>query len=156
VDIVTTIHLQAEITGYGGPAVNLLGGLDPESGLLIVAKELKMGERKPDALVVCNDPRSERRDRLFGEGDFQDAIRLYFRATSTGMIELVPNMAKHEVAHRIQKSGINENGTRYELSSDITNGSVAVLALTLLADNAYKAQSATEFANEMAEFFLSI
>jgi hypothetical protein len=156
VDIVTTIRIQAEITGYGGPAANLLGALDSESGLLIVAKELDMGERQPDALVASNDPRSERRDRLFTEADLQDAIRLYFRATSTGMIELLANVAKHEVAHRIQKSGINENGTRYELSPEITNGSVAVLALVLLADNAYKAQSATDFSSELAEFFLSI
>lgn len=151
-----TIRVQAEITGYSGPAVNLLGALDPDSGLLIVAKELKMGERLDDALVASNDPRAERRDRLFGEDDLQDAIRLYFRALSTGMVELLPGVAKHEVANRIENSGINERGTTYRLSPDITNGSIAVLALVLLADNAYKAQSATDFSNELTELFMSI
>lgn len=151
-----TIRLQAEITGYAGPAVNLLGALDPDSGLLIVAKELAFGERLTDALVSANDPRSERRDRLFTEDDLQAAIRLHFRAQSTSMVELLPTVAKHEVAHRIENSGISERGTSYRLSPDITNGNVAVLALALLADNAYKAQSATDFSNELTELFMSI
>ncbi|MEJ7804441.1 MAG: hypothetical protein WKG03_00755 [Telluria sp.] len=151
-----TIRIQAEISGYGGPAVNVLGALDPESGLLIVARELKLGERLDDVLVVSNDPRAERRDRLFSEDDLQDAIRLFFRAQSTGMIELLPTVSKFEPAHKIESNGIDENGTKYRLSPDITNGNIAVLALTKLADATYRAQSATDFAEEMASLFLSI
>jgi hypothetical protein len=151
-----TIRLQAEVTGYKGPAVNLLGALDPDSGLLVIAKELPMGERLDETMVTSNDPRSERRDSLFSEDDLQDAIRLYFRAQSTGMVELLPNVTKHEVANRIENDGINENGTKYRLHPDITNGSIAVLALTALADRAYKAQSATQFSSDLAEMFMSI
>lgn len=151
-----TIKLQAEITGYSGPAVNLMGALDPESGLLIVAMELKVGERTADTMVTSNDPRSERRDRLFSEDDLQESIRLFFRAKSTAMLELLPPVVKHEPAHRIENNGIDENGTKYRLSPDITNGAVAVLALTALADRTYKAQSATSFAQELADMFMSI
>lgn len=152
----STIRLQAEVTGYSGPAVNLLGALDPDSGLLIVAKELKVGERLDETMVTSNDPRSERRDRLFTEDDFQESIRLFFRAKSTAMIELLPNVTKHEPAHKIETNGMDENGTKYRLSPDITNGNVAILALAAAADRAYKAQSATDFANEMADLFASI
>jgi hypothetical protein len=151
-----TIRVQAEVTGYGGPAVNLLGALDPDSGLLIVAKELPIGERQDDATVTSNDPRAERRDRLFSEDDLQDAIRLFFRAKSTAMIELLPTVTKHEPAHKIETNGMDENGTKYRLSPDITNGNIAVLALAALADHAYKAQSATTFSNELADFFATI
>jgi len=151
-----TVRLQAEVTGYGGPAANLLGALDADSGLLIVAKELKFGERLDGTMVTSNDPRSERRDRLFTEDDLQDAIRLFFRAQSTAMIELLSPVTKHEVAHKIEKNGVDENGTKYRLSPDITNGNVAVLALVAMADRAYKAQSATDFSQELADLFMSI
>jgi hypothetical protein len=152
----TTVRLQAEVTGYSGPAVNLLGALDPDSGLLIVAKELAVGERLDGSMVTSNDPRSERRDRLFSEDDLQDSIHLFFRAKSTAMLELLPHVAKHEPAHRIETNGMDENGTKYRMAPDITNGNVAVLALTALADRAYKAQSATSFSQELADMFLSI
>lgn len=151
-----TIRIQAEITGYGGPAVNLLGALDPDSGLLIVAKELKFGERMEGTIVVSNDSRSERRDKLFSEDDLQDAIRLYFRSLSTSLVELLPTVTKHEPGHRIENDGIGENGTKYRLSPDITNGNVAVLALTFVADSAYRAQAATDFSEELADLFTSI
>jgi hypothetical protein len=150
------IRVQAEITGYKGPAVNLMGALDPASGLLVVARELKLGERIDGVIVTSNDPRSERRDRLFTEDDLQEAIRLFFRSQSTGMIELLPNVAKHEPAHRIENDGIGENGTKYRLNPDITNGAIAVLALVALADGTFKAQSATDFCNDLADMFASI
>jgi len=151
-----TIRLQAEVTGYNGPAVNLLGALDPDSGLLIVARELAVGERQDETMVTSNDPRSERRDRLFSEDDLQESIRLFFRAKSTAMIELLPTVTKHEPAHKIETNGMDEHGTKYRLSPDITNGNVAILALAALADRAYKSQAATSFSDELAELFASI
>jgi hypothetical protein len=151
-----SIRLHAEVTGYGGPAASVMAALDPDSGLLVVAKELKLGERLDDVMVTSNDPRSERRDRLFTEDDLQDAIRLFFRAKSTGMIELLPTVAKHEPSHKIETNGMDENGTKYRLAAEITNGNIAILALVSLADRAYKAQSATDFSNDLAEMFMSI
>jgi hypothetical protein len=151
-----SIRIQAEISGYKGPAVNVLGALDPESGLFIVAKELKLGERLEGALVVSNDPRSQRRDRLFTEEDLQEAIRLFFRAQSNGLIELLPATTKHEPSHRIEADGIGEKGTKYRLSPDMTNGNIAVLALAATADGTFKAQAATDFCDELAAMFLTI
>lgn len=151
-----TIRLQAEVSGYKGPAVNIMAALDPDSGYLVVARELKMGERISGVLVTSNDPRAQQRDRLFTEDDLQEAIRLYFRAQSTGMVELTPNVSKHEPAHKIENDGINENGTKYRLNPDITNGSIAVLALIHLADSTYKAQAATNFCTELADMFFAI
>lgn len=152
----SSVRIQAEITGYQGQAINLLGALDTDSGLFIVAKELPMGERIDGAMVVSNDPRSERRDSMFTEDKIQDAIRLFFRAQATGMIELLQSMSKHDPAHRIEAQGLDEHGTKYRLSPDVSNGNVAVLALIFAADNTYKAASATDFSNELAEMFMSI
>lgn len=152
----SSVRIQAEITGYQGKAVSLLGALDTESGLFIVAKELQVGDRPEGAIVVSNDPRSERRDSLFCEEKMQDAIRLFFRAQATGMVELLASMSKHDPAHRIEAGGLDEHGTKYRLSPDVSNGNVAVLALIHAADNAYKAQSVSDFSAELAEMFISI
>lgn len=152
----SSIRIQAEITGYQGQAINLLGALDTDSGLFIVAKELPIGERTEGAIVVSNDPRSERRDSMFTEDRIQEAIRLFFRAQATGMIELLQSMSKHDPAHRIEAGGMDENGTKYRLSPDVSNGNIAVLALLCTADITYKAESATDFSNELAEMFMSI
>jgi hypothetical protein len=134
----------------------LLGALDVDSGLFIVAKELKFGERPDGAVIVSNDPRSEQRDSLFTEEKLQDAIRLFFRAQATGVVELLPTVTKHEPSHRIESDGIGEKGTRYRLSPDITNGNVAVLALLSASDSTYRAQAATDFSTELAEMFMTI
>lgn len=150
------VLIQAEVSGYQGRATNLLGALDTDSGMLIVVKELSVGERTANAIVISNDPRTERRDGLFTEDKLQDAIRLFFRATATEMVELHESMSKHNPAHKIQRDGIGENGTKYQLAPEVTNGNVAVLALIEAADKTYKAQSASDFSGELASLFLSI
>jgi hypothetical protein len=148
------IKIQAEIAGYFGPAVNLLGIVDVATGFMIVSKELTVGERVEDALVITNNTRSER-DRLFVEADLQDAIRLFYSARTMSLLELLPTVQKHDPSSRIN-TGMNDRGTRYELSPETTNGNVAVLAMVLATNASTTAESVNEMASEMAEMFLSI
>lgn len=150
------IRIQAEINGYAGKAVNLLGALDLDSGLLIISKDLPAGERSEEALIIANDPRCQHRDTLFDEELLQDAIRLYFRAKSTGMVELLPAIAKHDPAHKIENDGVGENGTKYRLAADISNGHIGVLALLLQAENANKGNEVASFSQDLAELFMTI
>lgn len=152
----STIRIQAEITGYQGSSANVLGALDPDTGLFIVAKDQEFGSRLDGALVVSNDPRAERRDSLFGEDKMQDAIRTFFRIKAAGLFEILPAMARHDPTHKIEAESVSEYGTRYKVNPDISNGAMAVLALALMADTTYKAQAATSFANELADMFLTI
>jgi hypothetical protein len=147
--------MQAEIVGYFGHPVNLLAMLDPTSGYLIISDELTPGERLDGALVVTNDARSNR-DRLFTEDDFQDAIRQFFSAKHTGVLEIMSAVSKHDPQARIQTAGFNESGTRYELSTDTTNGNVAILALVNAANITLKANDAMDMGSEMASMFMSI
>ncbi len=152
----TTVLIQAEVSGYQGKSANLLGALDTDSGLLVVAKELFTGERKDGAVVVSNDPRAERRDSLFTEDKLQDAIRMYFRTTSNELVDLHATVSKHDPRHKIQMDGVGENGTKYVLSPDVTNGAVAVLAMVEAACKTYTVQAASDFSDELASLFLSI
>jgi len=149
------VHIQAEITGYGGQAVNLRAALDPASGYIIVSKELPFGERIPGALVVTNNSRGER-DRLFTEEDFSTAIRQYFNVRAMKLIELLSAVTKHDPQSRIQTTGFNESGTRFELSTETSNGNVAVLAIINAASLSQNASDAMDMGSEMRDMFLSI
>lgn len=146
----TTILMQAEITGYKGVSVNILAALDSESGLVIASKELAPGERRPGAMIVSNDPRSETRDRLYTEDSFSDSIRSYFRAVSSKMIELLPAVSKYDPTQYIETNGMGENGIRYRLSDEVSNGNVAVLALVHSAEMIVSAESTNDMGAEMA------
>lgn len=149
----TIIFIQAEATGYQGPSVTVLGALDTDSGMVVISKELAHGDTHPGAVVISNDPRSERRDSLFTEQKLQTAIRLYFRAIASDLLELWPAVKKHDPQSRIETLGINELGTSYRLSPDLTNGNMAVLAVLDAADVAMNAQGSTEFARDLADMY---
>jgi hypothetical protein len=151
-----TIRIQSVATGYKGKAANLLGALDTDTGLLVVAREMPPGQVFEGATVVTNDPRSGDRDSLFTEEKLQDAIRLFFRAKANGTIEIMSALTKHDPDHFIEVQGIEERGSRYRLNPDFTNGNAAVLAMLESAHRAYLAQEVTDFSDELAEFFVTI
>lgn len=151
----SAIVIQAQITGYAGRAVNLLGAVDTDSGYVMVHEELSVDTRDEKAVFVTNDPRAER-DSLFTEEKLQEAIRLFFRARASGLLELDSSLAKHDPEHKIENDGVDEKGTKYRLDAEITNGNIAVLAMISAANATYGAQATADFAGEMAEMFLSI
>lgn len=151
-----TIRMQAQISGFFGKACNLLAALDAESGLIIVSKELPLDQRVPGALLTTNDPRSDSRDRLFDDDKIAHAIRLYFRASTSGLLELLPAVKKYDPETRIENDGMNEHGAKYRLNPEMANGAVAVLALLDAADVSMNAEGASQMSREMADMFLSI
>jgi hypothetical protein len=147
------IRVQAIVSGYQGAAVNLLGALDPKTGLFIVAKEQGIDERTEGALTVSNNTRLEDRDRLFDEDKLQRAIHLFFSLRGQGLLELLPAVTKHDPGTRIESDGMNERGTKYRLAPEMSNGNVAVLALIEAADVALAADTTVSSADEIADMY---
>ncbi|WP_109479120.1 hypothetical protein [Paraburkholderia sp. C35] len=159
----SVVTLQAEINGYKGQAVNLLAAVDAGdpgaadgTGLVIVSQELPLGHREPGAMMTSNDPRAPARDLLFDESMIAAAIDLYFRADSTGMIELLSPVQRFNPGGAVQVRGVAATGTRYELNPEITNGQIAVLALMYAANRSMSVADTSEFADEMAEMYFTI
>ncbi|ABO60642.1 hypothetical protein LA345_39150 (plasmid) [Burkholderia vietnamiensis] len=147
------IRVQAIISGYQGAAVNLLGALDPKTGLFIVAKEQGIDERSDGALVVSNSTRMEDRDRLFDEDKLQRAIQLFFSLKGQGLLELLAAVTKHDPATRIESDGMSERGTRYRLAPEMSNGNIAVLAMIEAADMALAANTTIDTADDIAQMY---
>ncbi len=152
----SVIRVQAIISGYQGKAVNLLGAMHTETGLFIVAKEQALTARTDGALTVSNNGRLDDRDRLFDEDKLQRAIRLYFSLKGQGLLELLPEVQKHDPAQRIQVDGMNDRGTRYGLSDEITNGHVAVLAMLEAADLSTAADTTSETAADITGMYAEL
>jgi hypothetical protein len=150
------IMIQARIAGYFGPAVNLLAALEPESGLVIVSKELPLNERREGTLFTTNDPRANGRDRLFSEDKIEDAIHRFYRARAIGTLELLPAMQKHDPANRIESDGMDKSGTKYRLASEISNGAIAVLAIMDAAGVSQKVEDVSAMCDEISAMFFSI
>ncbi|WP_454056818.1 hypothetical protein [Cupriavidus sp. Marseille-Q8015] len=150
-----SVLIQAEISGYEGPAVNLLAALDTASGFLVIDAELPVGERVAGAMIVTNDPRAER-DQLFTEEALQDAIRNFFRLTSLELVDMEPATAQHNPRNSIEAQGVDERGTRYRLMPGIRNGAIATLALVHAANAAYNFEAMNDFGADLVEMFATI
>ncbi|WP_175785278.1 hypothetical protein [Burkholderia ambifaria] len=152
----TMLLIQASITAYQGPSANLLGAYDSDTGLLIVERELARDERIDDAVFVTDDPRAEDRDRLFNEDNLQAAIRSFFRAKHSGLVELEKSVKRHDPEHKIEAEGVTEQGSKYRVNPEATNGQIAVLAMMDAVAVAGHAEAASDFADNLIDMFLTI
>ncbi len=155
----SSIAVQAQIVGYHGRPVNLLGMLDRQTGLILIGKELEVNHRQQGALFVTNDaqdPQTAMRNQLFSTEDLRDVIELYFAVDSTGRLAKVASTERHKPAHKIERDGYDERGARYRLADDVSNGNVAVLAIVWSIAQAELAQEGIDFCGEMAEMFVTI
>lgn len=152
----TMLLIQASVSAYLGPAVNLLGAYDSCSGLLIVERELARGERIADAVFVTDDARADDRDRLFDEDNLQTAIRSFFRAKHSGLVELEKAVMRHDPEHKIESDGVTEQGSKFRVNAEATNGQIAVLAMFDAIAIAGQAEIASEFSDDLIDVFLTI
>lgn len=152
----TTLAVQAQIVGYHGRPVNLLGMLDKQTGLILIGKELEANQCHDGAIFVTNDPQTALRDQLFETDHLRDAIELYFARDGSGRLAMVSSTERHKPAHKIERDGYDERGARYRLADDVSNGNVAVLAIVWTMTQADTAQDGIEFCEEMAAMFATI
>lgn len=132
------VKIQANVSGYHGKGVTVLSVYAPSSGVLRIAKIVeKKRDRVPGSVVVSTDP-SDDFDTLMKQESFADAIRAYFeleRSESGGASRLTyaNEATRANPNSSLQVVGYEETGPKTQVSSDITNERVAVLATCLVA-----------------------
>lgn len=152
----SNLAVQAQIVGYHGRPVNLLGMLDKQTGLILIGKELEANQQHQGAIFVTNDAKTALRDQLFETDHLRDALELYFARDGSGRLAMVASTERYKPAHKIERDGYNERGARYRLADDVSNGNVAVLAIVWTMAQADTAQDGIEFCEEMAAMFATI
>lgn len=141
------ILIRVNISGYKGAAASVFSAFDAQAGILSVARESPSIESddRPGFLRISNQVTDPHRDALFVEDELSDAIRAYFDLRGCGRLILSEALRRHDPSNRIESDGVDERGTKYRISQDITCGQIAVLAACWYA----RRQSGVESTREM-------
>ncbi|MGL5948118.1 MAG: hypothetical protein ACRCYV_03530 [Aeromonas sp.] len=129
------IKMQANISGFNGKPITLLGALDENTGILVVAKAIAQVPRVGDCVLIHCDPRADR-DATFTHAHLQEAISAYFKLKGEVAIDgkaarlrFAEAAASADPAAVIESDGIDVSGARYRIAPDASNAHVASLAL---------------------------
>lgn len=151
------MRLQASIVGYGGQGATVVGVLDEQTHVLVIAMHKPYTPHKlaPDIALVSNQELNER-DARFDDDQLADAIRAYSDRKSSGTLDIVEAMQRFDPGGKIEAKDITETGRSYQLMAEIDNGCMAVLALCQYADRLGNVNAALADASELADFYFSI
>lgn len=125
------MKILVSIGGYGGAgaeAISLVALKDEATGVLAILKKVDYQAAPIPGQAFVTNLKLDNYDCLFKEEHLGDAIRAYKEAEGMGTIVLGPDVAKY--APRIAVDGIDQSGQKYRLHENMSNGELAVLALT--------------------------
>lgn len=148
------MKILVSIGGYGGSGaepITLFANRDEATGVLVVLKQHEYTESpKPGHAFVTNMKLADY-DCLFKEEHLGEAIRAYKEAQGMDMIILAPDAQKY--APRIQTDGIDTQGQKYRLHENMSNGELAVLALTHFMSRQRAISATTGAADKMFSMY---
>ena len=150
----TPMKIQASIAGYAGQPITLLGFLDKDTGVLIVAKEVKYRENReaPDFALVSNLDLPDL-DMKLTDDLLRDTIRSYYTRKSQMTMEVTKEVQRYEPDNKIDLEAVDENGRRYKIDPNIQNGQIAVLAMVALIEKQVGFAAAMDMASELKDFY---
>lgn len=129
------IKMQANISGFHGKPVTLLGALDESTGILVVAKSVAQIPRVDGCVLISSDRRGDR-DATFGDEHIHEAITAYFKLKGevaedgkTSLLRFGELAAMADPSSVIEKDGVDVSGPRYRIAPDASNAHVAALAM---------------------------
>lgn len=128
--------IQASISGYNGKPATVYSVYDHESAILAVSVEAEFcRERKSSDIVLISNDKMTNYDSFFEEKLFLQGIESYLAlakgvaANGVGARLVFADRAKRsDPMSAIEMDGMNESGSRYRISPDVTNAQVAALA----------------------------
>lgn len=148
------MRIQAVIGGYGPEAVTLVGVLDADTGVLVVAKQIAhREERVKEDFAIVSNLRLPEVDFTFRDDHVESAIRSYFDRRAQGLVEIESEAARFTPDHKIEADGINETGRKYRMAPDIAAGQVAVLAMVAFVDAQSTIGAITDMLSDLDDLY---
>lgn len=130
----TAMKMRVNIAGFAGKPVSLFAAYDPKTDMLLVAREGEYeGGQREGFLKVTNQSRDEFHDAIFTDDETNEAIRAYFDLESLRLITLGAQVQRANPSAKIERDGMDENGTKYRVAPDIGCLQVAVLVAAYYA-----------------------
>lgn len=150
------IQLQANISGFAGRPATVLGALDEETGILVVAAVTDVMPRRDGCVVIDTNPRADR-DSLFEYGDLKEAITAYYDLKGTvaadgrsACLRFMERAMRADPAGGIEMDGVDVTGPIYRISPDAGNAQVGALALCRYAKHYGAVSDTLAMADELS------
>lgn len=125
------MNFSVSISGYGATGskpVTVLCVYDEGTGVLVAGKEVSFKEQRVEGFSMVTNLQLAERDFLFTDDHLRDAIRGYYARSGQGLIDVSDELSRWLPDNKIELNGVDERGPKYQLSPEIGNGEVAVLA----------------------------
>ena len=142
------IQIQANISGFAGRPQTVLGALDEETGILVVAAVTDTIPRRDGCVLIETNPRADR-DSLFSYEDLKSAISAYYELKGSvaadgksACLRFTERAMRADPAGGIELDGVDVSGPLYRISPEAGNAQIGALAICRYARN-YSAISDT-------------
>lgn len=125
------MKFSVSISGYGATgseSVTILCLFDEGTGVLVAGKSIGFSEIRLEGFAMVTNLQLPERDFLFTDEHLRGAIREYYARSGQGLIDVADELSRWIPDNKIELLGVDERGPKYQLSPDIGNGEVAILA----------------------------
>lgn len=132
----SNIHpFHVSVTGLEGPAITITCALVRDTNVLVIAAEEKpFREARKEGYALVTNLDLPAHDWRFTDNDAREAITSYFARSTQGTLDLVDKVKYLDPQAAIFRESYDENGPRYKIAPDISNGRLAILAACIYAD----------------------
>lgn len=144
--------IRVNIAGFYGEPATIFAAYDPGTDVLAIARVGKAYEPGPREgfLKITNQSRDQSYDALFGEDDFEEAVRAFWDLESLKLLTLKNDAQRCNPSTKLERDGVDDTGMKFRFHPDMTNQQVAVLAACLYANRQRSVSFMADFAAEMA------
>lgn len=135
----------------GSEPVTLMAFKSNALGTMTVLSKITYRECPDEGFAFVTNLRLKTFDCLFKEEHLADAITGYKEGEGMGTILLADDVSKYRP--RIEVDGVDTQGQKYRLHSDIGNAEVAVLALAHFMSRQRGIESLTQMSDDIARLY---
>lgn len=148
-----SIKIMASFSGYSGNPVTLGAMFDPDVNVLTIVKPLNWRDRPDEGFVMVTNLDLPDVTYKFTEDDLHAAIKSYFKRESMGNVALNEAAKRFTPDSKIQRLAIEKTGSKFEISGDVDNGTMAVLALSFFVDKQSEIEGVLDALDDYFEEF---
>ena len=150
-----SIHpFHVSVTGLEGPAISITCALERDTNVLvIVAEEKPFREERKEGFALVTNVDLPAHDWRFTDNDARDAITSYFARSTQGTLDLLKDVKHLDPQAAIFRESYDENGPRYKIAPDISNGRLAILAACIYADRQRNVGACLSMTDDILELY---
>ena len=148
------MNIQVSIAGFADQPCTLIGVLDEQTGVLVIAKSIPFRENRADeSMAFIANIDTKDLDWRFSDDHLRAGIGRYFARKDQDLLAIQDSVTRFIPDSRLEMDGVDEKGRNYRIASDITNGQIAVLAMVAYADRQTTMADCQSFCEQLSDIY---